>query len=93
MTEHLGGRTCSNCACVYVAEPPRVPTAEQLRADPHVGNRPAVLVCRLNPPTTVMTPNGPTVIQQPTMPYISCWQWRPPGTLPGDRFAVADRSN
>jgi hypothetical protein len=47
-----------------------------------------VLVCRLNPPLWMPDPKDPQkfqVVQQQTMPYMSCWQWVPEGTLPGDR--------
>ena len=30
MTEDLKNRTCETCACMWKAEPPRVPTAAQL---------------------------------------------------------------
>lgn len=82
--EDLKGRTCATCACAYLVEPPKVPTAEQLRDNPNLATAKPVWVCRLNPPTTVITPNGPSVIQQPVQAYMSCWQWREPGTLPGD---------
>jgi len=91
--EDLKGRTCATCACVYVIEPPKVPTAQQLAADPNVMNITRQYICRLNPPTLVLvkgiSPEGTQVqmqklMQQPTEPYISCWNWRKPGTLPGD---------
>jgi hypothetical protein len=90
--ERVNGRTCVTCACAFVIEPPRVPTAEQLQADPNIVNRKPVRVCRLNPPTVifteVMTPQGPRTVQRlaqaPTDDYFSCWHWKEPGTLPGD---------
>lgn len=82
--EDLRGRTCASCACSYLVEPPKVPTAQQLQDNPALLEAKPVLICRLNPPHTVMTDKGPSVIQQPTMPYMSCWYWLEPGTLPGD---------
>jgi hypothetical protein len=99
MTENLQGRTCLTCACMYKVEPPRVPTAAQLAADPDFANRKPILICRLNPPTMVRfefppaIPGGPTTIanklmQAQTDEYFSCWHWKPAGTLPGDVWAV-----
>lgn len=92
MAEDLKGRTCQSCACVYIIEPPRVPTAQQLRDNPGILSAKPVLVCRLNPPTTVHVRietsewpvTVPKIMQQPTEGYISCWHWKPAGTLPGD---------
>jgi hypothetical protein len=95
MIENLQGRTCRNCACMYLIEPPRVPTAEQLVADPNFANRKPVMICRLNPPAMLrfqmpsQVPGGPATIvdklmQPQTDGYFSCWQWKAPGTLPGD---------
>jgi hypothetical protein len=87
--EDLGERTCRTCACSYLVKPPAVPTAEQLRADPQLAHRPAVLICRLNPPVMMMTrapgSNEPVAkpMQPPTEPHVSCWSWKAPGTLPG----------
>jgi hypothetical protein len=27
-------------------------------------------------------------MQQITADYMSCWHWKPPGTLPGDAYAI-----
>jgi hypothetical protein len=95
--ENLRDRTCATCACVFIVQPPRVPTAAQLAADPELPNRKSVLICRLNPPSMVrfqLPPHvagGPPVMvdklmQPQTDVYFSCWQWRGAGTLPGDRY-------
>lgn len=92
--ERVKGRTCANCACAYVIEPPKVPTAEELRADPELLTRKPQRVCRLNPPVIVhvqvQTAQGvtaiPKLMQAPTDDYFSCWHWRVMGTLPGDHF-------
>jgi hypothetical protein len=65
-------------------EPPKVPTAAQLQADPGIANRKPQLICRLNPPALVATPNGIQIMQAPTQGFMSCWHYREPGTLPGD---------
>lgn len=82
--EDLKGRTCRTCACSYLVEPPKVPTAQQLAADPKIAERPAVLICRLNPPVLLSTPMGLKPMQGPTEYHVSCWSWRKPGSLPGD---------
>jgi len=96
-SEDLKNRTCVTCACAYVVEPPKVPTAAQLKADPEMLTRKPMRICRLNPPTivhvTVAGPDGaprtqPKLMQAPTDDYFSCWHWKPPGTLPGDVWAV-----
>lgn len=88
MTEDLKNRTCETCACMWKAEPPRVPTAAQLAENPDLLTAKTVMVCRLNPPMLVHTAAGPKVMQQPTQGYMSCWHWKPQGTLPGDIWAV-----
>jgi hypothetical protein len=86
MTEN---RTCLNCAVSYLIEPPRVPTAEQLKADPQIANRKPVRVCRLNPPVVLFRPDGSQALSQaPTDDYFTCWHWRAAGTLPGDPFPL-----
>jgi hypothetical protein len=95
---NVKGRTCANCACAYVIEPPRVPTAEQLRVDPDFANRKPQRICRLNPPVVihmqVQTSEGlqtvPKLMQAPTDDYFSCWHWRAEGTLPGDQYPEVD---
>jgi hypothetical protein len=96
MPEDLKSRTCVTCACAYLVEPPRVPTAEQLAADPQILNRKPLRICRLNPPMTVYvsvpnpqggTQNVPKLMQQPTDDYFSCWHWREAGMLPGDALS------
>jgi hypothetical protein len=88
MTEDLKGRTCETCACMFKTEPPRVPTAAQLQENPHLLTAKAVMVCRLNPPALVATDQGVKLMQQITQAYFSCWQWKEPGTLPGDALRM-----
>jgi hypothetical protein len=88
MSEDLKNRTCVTCACSWVAEPPKVPTAQQLQENPDLLTAKPVRICRLNPPVLMMTAQGPKLSQAPTADYMSCWNWREPGALPGDRFAV-----
>ena len=76
-----GGRCCQNCAVAYLVQPPAVPTAAQLKANPALANAKPVLICRLNPP--VLMP-GNQLLQLPTQPHMVCWHWRHLGTLPGD---------
>jgi len=85
MPEDLKNRTCLTCACMWKIEPPRIQTELN---KPAPAPAPTVLVCRLNPPLWMPDPKDPQkfqVVQQQTMPYMSCWQWVPEGTLPGDR--------
>jgi hypothetical protein len=90
VSEDLKNRTCLTCACAYVIEPPRVSTAQQLQANPHLASAKPVRLCRLNPPTFLMTEQGPKLMQQPVADYMSCWHWKPPGTLPGDPWSIPD---
>lgn len=84
MSEDLKNRTCASCACAYLIEPPKVPTADQLRQNPGLLTAKKQWICRLNPPALVMTAEGPKLMQQLTADYMSCWHWKSPGTLPGD---------
>lgn len=86
MSEDLKNRTCATCACTFRIEPPRVMTVG--RSPPPAGGASMVLICRLRPPATLLTDKGPMIAQQQTQPYMSCWDWKPPGTLPGDVWAV-----
>lgn len=97
MPEDLKNRTCVTCACAYLVEPPRVPTAEQLAADPDIQNRKPLRICRLNPPAMVHIPVPqamgppkmvPKLMQQPVDDYFSCWHWKAEGTLPGDALPL-----
>jgi hypothetical protein len=90
-SENLQNRTCATCSCAYLVKPPAVPTAEQLRVNPGLVTAKPQLLCRLNPPIMMLAP--PTapgqppqmkLMQAPTEPYMSCWHWKEPGTLPGD---------
>ncbi len=81
MTENLQNRICGTCACAYVLEPPRIISAN-INAPPSTAQ--PVTICRLNPPDLIMTEGGPKIAQRQTLPYISCWSWKPAGTLPGD---------
>jgi hypothetical protein len=78
--EDLKGRTCVTCACSWVIEPTRIASPDQ----PEPGPPKSQMICRLHPPVIMMTQAGPKLTQQPTAAYISCWQWRARGTLPGD---------
>jgi hypothetical protein len=91
MTEDLKNRTCATCACAWVAQPPTVPTAQQLQENPDLLTAKPTRICRLNPPTFVMTQRGSTLMQQVVADYMSCWHWKPPGTLPGDVWAIPSR--
>lgn len=88
MTEDLKGRTCVTCACAYLAEPPKVPTAQQLLNNPGLATAKPQRLCRLNPPMFIATQEGPKLMQQITADYMSCWHWKPPGTLPGDSWHI-----
>ena len=89
MPEDLKGRTCETCACVYVAETPRVVTPEQLKRNPELAGGSKILICRLNPPTFFPDGKGGMRLgQQPTAPYMSCWWWKQAGTLPGDAVSL-----
>lgn len=81
--EDLQNRTCATCACVYAMEAPRIQT--DLRGKT-AAQTPTLYICRLNPPLLLATPEGPRLQQQQTFPYMSCWHWTEPGTLPGDKF-------
>jgi hypothetical protein len=85
--EDLKGRTCATCACVYAMETPRI----QVPGRGAVGaGTPTLYICRLNPPLLLATPEGPRLQQQQTFPYMSCWHWTEPGTLPGDKFPAGE---
>jgi hypothetical protein len=88
MSEDLKGRTCVTCACSWLIEPPKIPTAQQLMANPGLATAKPVRICRLNPPALMMTAEGPKLSQAPTADYMSCWHWKPPGTLPGDVWSI-----
>jgi hypothetical protein len=73
-------RTCANCACLKVIEPP-------VLASKQIPNPAAIktqYVCRLNPPFMVQLGQGQGLMQSPTTPESVCWWWKPQGTLPGD---------
>ena len=80
--EDLKGRRCATCACSFLVKKPEV---MPLRMKPEVF---ALLkdqrVCRLHPPMTVQTPAGQGLSQQPVLDDHVCWQWREPGSLPGE---------
>lgn len=84
----MNDRTCKTCACAWVAEPPKVPTAQQLQENPDLLTGKPTRICRLNPPAFLMTQGGAKLMQQVTADYMSCWHWKPPGTLPGDAMAI-----
>lgn len=86
MPEDLKGRTCVTCACAWLAEPPKVPTAQELLNNPALAHAKPQRICRLNPPYFLATEQGPRLMQQITADHMSCWHWRAPGTLPGDDF-------
>lgn len=91
MSEDLKGRTCVNCACSWLMEPPKVPTAGQLRDNPALLTAKPVRICRLNPPQLMITERGAQLAQQVTADYMSCWHWKRPGTLPGDALPTVDQ--
>ena len=80
-------RTCANCACSAIIEPPRIATAERAAAPPDAKPH---WFCRWNPPYAVQypSPDGKQmltgIVQSPTTADTVCWQWKPEGTLPGD---------
>lgn len=84
----LAERTCGNCACLGVIEPPRIATPDRPAAPPDAKPH---YFCRLNPPYAVQypSPDGKTmlngIVQSPTTPESVCHQWKEAGTLPGDR--------
>lgn len=86
MPEDLKGRTCATCACAWLMEPPKVPTAQQLLNNPGLAIAKPQRLCRLNPPMFIATQEGAKLMQQVTADYMSCWHWKPPGTLPGDSW-------
>jgi hypothetical protein len=87
-TESPKARTCKTCACSWVIEPPAVPTAAQLAANPNLMNQKPVRICRLNPPVFMTTTAGAKLMQQPVEDYFVCWNWKPIGTQPGDPACV-----
>lgn len=80
--EDLRGRTCASCACSFLIKAPQIQpigvTKEQF------DKMHDVRVCRLNPPRTVNTPDGPRPFQEPVANDNVCWQWRIPGCIPGE---------
>lgn len=84
-------RTCANCACVK-----RIPVGDGLEQ----------LLCRRNPPlvvqqrvqNSVLAGRSGDVSQSiqamltypPTDATLTCWDWQPPGSRPGDRFTPDD---
>ena len=68
---------------MFVIEPARVMADVNQKVVP--GAQP-VYICRLAPPLFMPNKSGTgcEVVQQQTMPYISCWSWKEGGTLPGD---------
>jgi hypothetical protein len=88
--EDLKGRTCATCACAYMVDTPRIQTNLDVRVASPVPP-PTLVLCRLNPPELLMTPDGPRLQQRQTFGYMSCWSWREQGTLPGDDFPQISR--
>ena len=69
---------------MYTIEPPLIQVGHDRR--PPLP-QPTLHICRLNPPQLLVTPEGPRLQQQQVFPYMSCWQWREAGTLPGGAFS------
>jgi hypothetical protein len=85
MTDSPEVRNCGNCACSDIVLKPKVMppgiTPKEFDAMPE-----RQMTCRLNPPLVVQTPKGRALMQMPTDEKLVCWQWRAPGTLPGDKI-------
>ncbi|MGH7743754.1 MAG: hypothetical protein ACREQ5_02905 [Candidatus Dormibacteria bacterium] len=75
----IGSRTCANCACSFIAKHPTLVNKTQM-------------LCRLNPPILmseqVRTDKGMmqsyALTYGPTQAELTCWKWKPEGTLPGE---------
>jgi hypothetical protein len=77
-------RNCGNCACSDIVTKPLIMPPGLTKAE--FDAMPArQIVCRLNPPFVVRTQKGRALMQGPTDEKLVCWQWKPPGTRPGDR--------
>jgi hypothetical protein len=101
-----GGRSCANCACSFVIEPPRLATVDNPNMDT---NLPPVRICRRDRPVlmekkirvmqNVPGKREPVPVEQ-TIQHLGqqqvldghvCWDWIAPGTLPGDQRTLPDK--
>lgn len=80
--EDLKGRRCASCACSFLVKKPEIMPVSMR---PEVFNKlKDQRVCRLHPPMTIQTGAGQGLTQQPVLDDNVCWQWREPGSLPGE---------
>lgn len=90
LTKGAAGRTCANCACSMVLEPPRVQPPGVTKAQFDAMPKKAQRVCRWFPPQLIV---GVGIMQQPVEDHLTCWQWQKEGTLPGDRSGTHAQSH